>query len=184
MWCGHMIQAWLWRKVPQCHLWRDPTQLANDLCPHEDASASILLSACMCLCPRSAPRALTQEPRGLRHGPRTMELYTVSFFYFPGLGACPVREFNSRPKCQTHTVLAAMPRSQGFSNETSGLSAGRLPIADARHRFAAGSARRIAKRKQGKNIWGPLPGLCSRAERRFIFYPSSLTSSPHNSRWC
>ena len=111
-------------------------------------------------------------------------IYRRSVFYFPGLGTCPVMEFNSRPKCQTHTVLEAMSRSQGFSNETSRLSAGRLPIADARHRFAAGSARRIAKRKQGKNIWGPLPGLCSRAERRFIFYPSSLTSSPHNSRWC
>ena len=77
--------------------------------------------------------------------------YRRSVFYFPGLGTCPVREFNSRPECQTHTVLEAMPRSQGFSNETSGLSAGRLPIADARHRFAAGSGRRTAKKKNSGN---------------------------------
>ena len=56
---------------------------------------------------------------------------------------------------------------------------GPLALANNGYRFAAGCARRTAKRKQGKNIWGPLPGLCSRAERRFIFYPSSLTSSPN-----
>ena len=137
-----------------------------------------------CTCAPQALHAHWRKNLGASATAHGQWSYRRSVFYFPGLGTCPVREFNSRPKCQTHTVLEAMPRSQGFSNETSGLCAGRLPIADARHRFAAGSARRTAKRKQGKNIWGPLPGLCSRAERRFIFYPSSLTSSPHNSRWC
>ena len=104
-----------------------------------------------------------------------------SLSFFPALGHRPVVENYS---CQKNTHRLSGNRLHRFQIKPSGLSAGRLPIADARHRFAAGSARRIAKRKQGKNIWGPLPGLCSRAERRFIFYPSSLASSPHNSRWC
>ena len=120
----------------------------------------------------------------------TKQWLTMSFAYayssvIVASSSYPLRKADQSPSCPHWTSpQSGAIKTRVFSNKPSGLSAGRLPIADARHRFAAGSARRIAKRKQGKNIWGPLPGLCSRAERRFIFYPSSLTSSPHNSRWC
>ena len=71
----------------------------------------------------------------------------------------------SKPECH-----ALVGRQDVYS---CGACAVERPIANARHRFAAGSARRTAKRKEGKRHLRPLPGPPIPRERDFIFYHSS-----------
>ena len=86
----------------------------------------------------------------------------------------PLGNADQSPSCPHWTSpQSGAIKTRVFSNKPSGLSAGRLPIADARHRFAAGSARRTAKRKKGKRHLRPLPGPPIPRERDFIFYHSS-----------
>ena len=84
--------------------------------------------------------------------------------YFPPLVNWSVVENNA---C---AFLASLRRQEVYS---CGACADECPIANARHRFAAGSARRTAKRKKGKRHPRPLPGPPIPRERGFIFYHSS-----------
>ena len=84
--------------------------------------------------------------------------------YFPALVNWSVLENNLCP------FLVSLRRQDVYS---CGACAGERPIANVRHRFAAGSARRTAKRNTGKRHLRPLPGPPSPRERDFIFYHSS-----------